>query len=94
MPATTIKLSPELRWRVARLVRGTEQSAHAFMLQAIERHAALAERRKAFGADALASRKEALASGKAYLLEDVRRYYAARVKRGRARKLRAKQWRG
>jgi predicted transcriptional regulator len=36
MPATTIKLPPELKQRVARLIRGTGQSAHAFMLEAIE----------------------------------------------------------
>ena len=94
MPATTIKLPPELKRRVARLVRGTEQSAHGFMLEAIEQQTALAERRKAFVAHALASRKQALASGRAYLLEDVRGHYAARAKGGRARKLRAKRWRG
>ncbi|MEJ2175289.1 MAG: ribbon-helix-helix protein, CopG family [bacterium] len=94
MPSTTIKLPPELKQRVARLVRGTGQSAHAFMLEAIEQQAALAERRKAFVRDALASRKEALASGKGYQLEDIRRHYAARVKSGRSHKLRAKRWRG
>ena len=36
MSATTIKLSPELRQRVQRLVRGTGKSMHAFMLEAIE----------------------------------------------------------
>jgi len=94
MPSTTIKLPPELKQRVARLVRGTGQSAHAFMLEAIEQQAALAEQRKAFVRDALASRNEALASGKGYLLEDIRRHYAARTKSGRGRKLRAKRWRG
>jgi predicted transcriptional regulator len=94
MAATTIKLPPELKQRVAQLIRGTGQSAHAFMLKAIEQQTTLAERRKAFVADALASRKEALASGKGYLLEDVRRHYAARTKGGRGRSLRAKRWRG
>ena len=94
MSATSIKLPPELKRRVARLVRGTDQSAHAFMLEAIEQQTALAERRKGFVADAFASRKVALASGEAYLLEDVRRHYAARATGGRGRKLRAKRWRG
>lgn len=94
MAATTIKLPPELKQRVAQLIRGTGQSAHAFMLKAIEQQTTLAERRKAFIADALASRKEALASGSGYLLEDVRRHYTGRTKGGRGRSLRAKRWRG
>lgn len=93
MSATTIKLSPELRQRVARLVRGTGKSMHAFMLEAIEQQASLAERRRSFVADALAARKEAAASGRGHLLEDVRAYYAARAAGKRAPKLRAKRWR-
>ena len=93
MSATTIKLSPELRQRVQRLVRGTGKSMHAFMLEAIEQQTSLAERRKAFVADALAARKEANASGLGYLLEDVRAHYTARIAGKRAPRLRAKRWR-
>lgn len=93
MSATTIKLSAELRQRVARLVRGTGKSMHAFMLEAIEQQTSLAERRKSFVAEALAARREANASGRGYLLEDVREHYAARAAGKPARKLRAKQWR-
>jgi hypothetical protein len=75
-------------------VRGTDKSAHAFILEAIEQQTSLAERRKAFIADALAARKEVLASGRAYLLEDVRKHFAARTAGERARKPRAKRWRG
>ena len=94
MSTTTIKLSPALKQRVAKLVRGTDKSAHAFMLEAIEQQISLAERRKAFVADALAARKEALASGRGYPLEDVRSHYAARAAGKPARKPRAKRWRG
>jgi len=93
MPATTIKLSPVLKQRVAELVRDTGQSVHAFLVAAIERQTALAERRKAFVADALAAREQATASGRAYALEDVRRYYTARAAGKPARKPRARQWR-
>ena len=93
MSATTIKLSPRLRQRVARLVRGTGQSMHAFMLEAIERQTSLAERRKSFVADALAARGEVNASRRGYLLEDVREHYSARAAGKPARKLRAKKWR-
>jgi predicted transcriptional regulator len=94
MSATTIKLSPELRQRVARLVRGTGKSMHAFMLEAIEQQTSLAERRKSFVADALAARADANASRRGYLLEDVREHYSARAAGRPARKLRAKKWRG
>ena len=93
MSATTIKLSPRLRQRVARLVRGTGKSMHAFMLEAIEQQTSLAERRKSFVADALAARGEANTSRRGYLLEDVRERYSARAAGRPARKLRAKKWR-
>lgn len=91
MPTTTIKLSLELKQRVAKLVRGTDKSAHAFMLEAIEQQTSLAEHRMAFVADALAARKEAFASRRGYRLEDVGSHYAARAAGKLARKPRAKR---
>jgi predicted transcriptional regulator len=45
MPTTTLKLSEELGRRVAAVVEGTGQSAHAFMVEAIERQTQLRRRR-------------------------------------------------
>jgi predicted transcriptional regulator len=42
MSATTIKLPPELKDRIAAVVEGTGKSAHAFMVEAIEHQTLLA----------------------------------------------------
>ncbi len=91
--AVTLKLSPELKDRVTSVVKGTDKSAHAFMVEAIEQQTALAEKRKAFVAEALAARDEFERTGKGYALEDVRKYYAARIAGKRARRPRLKRWR-
>ncbi|OGA39530.1 MAG: hypothetical protein A3G28_03100 [Betaproteobacteria bacterium RIFCSPLOWO2_12_FULL_68_19] len=91
--AVTLKLSPELKDRVASVVEGTDKSAHAFMVEAIEQQTRLAERRKEFIADALKARRHALRTGKAYAFEDVRSYYAARAAGKPAKRPRLKRWR-
>lgn len=91
--ATTLKLPPELKSRVASVVEGTGKSPHAFMVEAIEQQTTLAERRKAFIDSALKARRHALRTGKAYTLEDVKAYYAARATGNRARRPRLKRWR-
>ena len=80
MPSTTLKLSEELRRRVAAVVEGTGQSAHAFMVEAIERQTRLAEQRRGFVADALAAREEAHRSGLGYPASEVHRYMQARAR--------------
>lgn len=92
--AVTLKLPPELKDRVASVVKGTDKSAHAFMVEAIEQQTTLAEKRKAFVAAALAAERNFTRTGKAYALEDVRKYFAARIAGKPARKPRLKRWRG
>lgn len=46
MPATSLKLPDELKRRVAALVSETGQSAHAFMVEAIEQAAQREELRR------------------------------------------------
>jgi predicted transcriptional regulator len=91
--ATTLKLPPQLKDRVASVIEGTGKSAHAFMVEAIEEQTALAERRKGFVAAAVSARRDFRRTRKGYALEDVRRYFAARVTGKRARKPRLKRWR-
>jgi predicted transcriptional regulator len=91
--AVTLKLPPELKERVASVVEGTDKSPHAFMVEAIEQQTALAEKRKAFVAAAVKSRDHALRTGKAYTLEDVKAYYAARAAGKPVRRPRLKRWR-
>jgi predicted transcriptional regulator len=91
--AVTLKLPPELKHRVASVVKGTDKSAHAFMVEAIEQQTSLAEKRKAFVAAALKAREHAMRTGKGYFLEDVRAEYAARIAGKPARRARLRRWR-
>jgi predicted transcriptional regulator len=91
---TSIKLPPDLKKRVSAVIEGTEKTAHAFMVEAIDQQTSLAEKRKAFVASALAARRNFVRTGKGYALADVRRYLAARAAGRTARKPRLKRWRG
>ena len=91
---TTLKLPEELRKRVAAAVEGTGQSAHAFMVEAIERQTRLAEQRRSFVADALAAREEAYRSGLGYAAEEVHRYVQARSRGEEAARPQPRKWRG
>ena len=94
MPATTLKLTAELKDRVKAVTEGTDKSPHAFMVEAIEQQTRLAEQRRQFIADALKARRQALRTGKAYALEDVKAYYAARAAGKPPKRPRLKRWRG
>jgi predicted transcriptional regulator len=93
MSTTTLKLPDELRKRVAAAVEGTGQSAHAFMVEAIERQTRLAEQRRSFVADALAAREEAGRSGLAYPAGEVHRYIQARARSEKVARPEPRKWR-
>ena len=94
MPATTIKLPADLKERIATLIQGTGQSMHAFLLEAVERQARLAERRQRFVADALAARAESLRTGTGFDAAQVHDYVRARLAGKKATRPRARSWRG
>lgn len=91
--ATSIKLSEELKKRVARVVKGTEQSAHAFMVEAIRQETERAEKRRGFVAAAYAARAEFQRSGTGYALADVKAHYRAKLQGRRSRKPKLRSWR-
>lgn len=91
--ATSIKLPEELKKRIARVVKDTPLSAHAFMVDAIRQETERAEERREFIASALASRHQALKSGLAYTWEDVDAYLRARLQGKHTRRPRLKPWR-
>jgi predicted transcriptional regulator len=93
MSTTTLKLSPQLKKRVASLVRGTEKSAHAFMVEAIAREAERAELRRKFIEEALAADREMERTGLAYDFDDVKEYFESKLSGQRARRPRLKRWR-
>lgn len=76
---TTLKLPEKLKRRIAPLAKSADKTPHAWMLEALELQASLAERRRSFVADALDSEKQVRESGKAYRADDVHRYIRARA---------------
>lgn len=79
MNPTTVKLTEDLKERIAPLARATGQTPHAWMIAALERQAALAELREQFIAEAEASAGAVDAGGALYAAEDVHAYILARA---------------
>jgi predicted transcriptional regulator len=77
---TTLKLPDDLKKRIAPLAESAGKTPHAWMVEALETHAGLAEKRKAFIADVVAAEKEVRKTGLVYRAEDVHRYIRARSK--------------
>jgi predicted transcriptional regulator len=90
--ATSIKLPEDLKKRIARAVKGTEQSAHAFMVEAIRQETERTEKRRGFLADAYAAHAEFQRSGTGYALAEVKAYYRAKLQGRRSRKPKLRSW--
>ncbi|MFN9679348.1 MAG: CopG family ribbon-helix-helix protein [Betaproteobacteria bacterium] len=76
---TTIKLPADLKPRIAPLAEAAGKTAHAWMVEALERQAALAEAREAFLREARASAAEIDAGGALYSAQDVAAYLLSRA---------------
>ena len=93
MPATTtLKLPESLKKRIVPLAESTGKTPHAWMVEAIEAQATLAEKRKAFVADALAAEEEVRRTGKVYAIDDVHRYMRALARGKKARRPKPVKW--
>lgn len=90
--ATSIKLSEDLKDRVARVVKGTDQSAHSFMVEAIRLETERAEKRRGFLADGYAAHVEFQRSGMGYALAEVKAHYRAKLQGKRTRKPKLRPW--
>jgi len=75
----TLKLSDELKARIALAAQQTGKTAHAFMVEALELQTELAERRSAFVADALLAREEVARYGLVVDADEVFDYLKARA---------------
>ena len=93
MSTTSLKLPEEVKQLAVAAARQQGVTPHAFMVDAIRAAATNAERRAQFVADAVASRKEAVSSGRGYAAEDVHSYLQARAQGKSVAKPRAKSWR-
>ena len=76
---TTLKLSGELKARIALAAQQTGKTAHAFMVEALELQTELAERRSAFVTDALLAREEVARYGLVVDADEVFDYLKARA---------------
>lgn len=93
MPATTtLKLPEDLKKRIAPLADSAGKTPHAWMVEAIETQATLAEKRKSFVADARAAEKEVERTGKVYAFDDVFRYMRALAKGRKTRPPKPVKW--
>jgi len=93
VPATTtLKLPEHLKKRIAPLAESAGKTPHAWMVEALEAQAALAEKRKSFVGDALAAEKETGRTGVTYRAADVHRFMRARAARRKAAPLKAVKW--
>ncbi len=89
---TTLKLPENLKKRIAPLAKSTGKTPHAWMIEALDVQASLAEKRKAFIADALAAEQEVRETGVVYRAEDVHRYIRARAAGKNAARPRPVKW--
>lgn len=92
MSTTSIRLTDELKARVAKAAKREGTSAHNFIVEAITNRADASERRADFYAEADRRWAEFLETSECIPWEEVRRYFKARiagkdVKRPVARKL-------
>lgn len=89
---TTLKLPDHLKKRIAPLAESAGKTAHAWMVEAIETQATLAEKRKSFIADARAAEEEVERTGKVYALDDVHRYMRALARGKKAGRPKPVKW--
>jgi predicted transcriptional regulator len=90
--ATSLKLSPELKERIGRIVERSPMSAHAFMLRAIEEATERAELRQRFGTEAAEAEQETTVGARTYGLDEAFDYFEARLSGQPARRPRGKAW--
>jgi predicted transcriptional regulator len=74
--STTLKLPRALKARIGRVAKKTGRTPHAFMIEALERQTARAERMEEFVREALAADRAIDAGGEVYAAEDVHAWLA------------------
>jgi len=93
MSTTSLKITDELKERAASVARKQGVSTHAFLVEAIISATEAAEKRADFVAQAKASLKTTLATGKAYDTSEVHAYIRARIAGENPSKPKASSWR-
>ena len=91
--ATSLKLPKRLKARIDRLSRRTGESAHAYMLRALEGHVTAEERYQTFVEDGVRADEAMLRSGLGYSAADVHAYVTALAGGRAARRPKPVRWR-
>jgi len=94
MGTTSLKLPEELKRRAGAAAQRMGKTAHAFMVDAIERAATAAEARARLVAEAEAARRTMLKSGKGYAPDEVHQYLRKRIAGKKPIRPKARTWRG
>jgi predicted transcriptional regulator len=90
--ATSLKVPPALKARIEKLSRRAGESAHAFMLRALEGRVEALERYQAFLDDGMRADEAMLRSGLGYAAGDVHDYLEARIQGRAARRPKPVRW--
>ena len=77
--STTLKLPEKLKRRITTLAKAAGKTPHAFMVDALETQAVLAERRREFVASAIAAEEEVARYGLVYDADEVFSYMKAKL---------------
>ena len=93
LTATSLKVPQALKARIEKLSRRTGESAHAFMLRALEGHVEAAERYQSFIDAGIRADEAMQRSGLGYAARDVHAYLEAKVQGRAARRPDAVRWR-
>ncbi len=93
MSTTSLKLPDELKARLKQVAEARDTSAHAFMLESLQKAVTAAEQQLAFLADAQDAWVEMTESGQAYDASDVHRYISARARGETVERPQPKPWR-
>lgn len=92
--ATSLKVPRQLKARIDRLSRRAGESAHAFMLRALEGQVEAAERYEAFLAEGVRADEAMQLSGLGYAAGDVHAYLEAKIAGRSRRRPKPARWRG
>jgi predicted transcriptional regulator len=90
--ATSLKVPPALKARIEKLSKRTGESAHAFMLRALEGRVEALERYQAFLDHGMRADEAMLRSGLGYAANDVHDYLEARIQGVAARRPKPVRW--
>lgn len=86
MPTTTLKVPDELKARILAAAKAEQKSPHAFMVEALAKQTALAERRLAFVNEAHLAEQEVAEYGLVYDADEVFSYLHDKLKGKRAKR--------